>query len=189
MRPERRQFTPEEIAEIKAAYDADTNERVRRHLEVIYLYAQRKPYKQIEEMTGFETTTVYRLAQEYRKDGLRSMVERRHSSKHQSVACGNHFTPEQTVQLKNVRKIATNPKTIRRFDALLQLADGKTANEVGTATGYTPNIVYWLKQQFLKGGTASIFRMEHRKKRAFSAYKHKFSICHIHIPTTDKSQG
>lgn len=175
MRAGKRQFTAEQISEVKAAYDAAADKWVRRHLEAVYFYTQGKTYAEISRTTGFGQTTVIRLLQEYRENGLDAMTERLVKAFRRRTDCQPIFTPEQVAELGNARQTAASPKTIRRLEALLQLAEGRTFEEAAAATGYSTSNIYWLKREYLKGGTVSIFRMEHRKKQPFIAHKHKFT--------------
>lgn len=175
MRAGKRQFTEEQIAEIKTAYDTAKDEWARRCLEVAYLYAQGKAYERISESTGFGQTTIIRLMQEYRRDGLGAMVKRLAKASQRKTGRQAVFTPEQAAELENACKTATNPKTVRRFKALLQLAEGENVEDVAVALGYSASNLYWLKRECLKGGAAAIFRMEHRKKQPPIAHKHKFT--------------
>ncbi|NBI87820.1 hypothetical protein D3Z47_17145 [Lachnospiraceae bacterium] len=175
MRAGKRQFTPEQVSEVKSAYDAAADKWMRRHLEAVYLYVQGKTYAEISVSTGFGQTTVIRLLQEYRENGLEAIVERLTKASRRKTDGQPVFTPEQAAELDNARKTATNPKTIRRLEALLQLAEGRTFEDAAATTGYSTSNIYWLKREYLKGGTASIFRMERRKKQPFIAHRHKFT--------------
>ena len=173
MRAGKRQFTTEQIAKIKTAYDTAKDEWARCRLEVVYLYAQGKTYERISESTGFGQTTIIRLMQEYREDGLDSMVKR--LNRYSGRKTGFAFTSEQAAELENMCKTATNPKTVRRMEALLQLAQGENIEDVAASSGYSVSNLYWLEREYRKGGAAAIFRMEHRKKQPPIAHKHKFT--------------
>lgn len=175
MRAGKRQFTAEQTAEIKTAYDTAKDEWARCHLEVVYLYAQGNTYERISESTGFGQTTVTRLMQEYRRDGLGAMMKRLTKASQRKTARQTVFTPRQAAELENMCKTATNPKTVRRMEALLQLAKGENIEDAAASSGYSVSNLYWLEREYRKGGVAAIFRMEHRKKQPPIAHKHKFT--------------
>lgn len=175
MRAGKRQFTTEQIAKIKTAYDTAKDEWARCRLEVVYLYAQGATYAKIGAATGLGQTTIIRLMQEYRRDGLGAMVKRLTKASQRKTGRQAVFTPGQAAELENMCKTATNPKTVRRMEALLQLAKGENIEDAAASSGYSVSNLYWLEREYLKGGAAAIFRMEHRKKQPPIAHKHKFT--------------
>lgn len=169
-------FTKEQVSEIKVACKKITDKWALRHLEMLYLRALGGSLKEITEKTGFSETTIRRAVQEYRADGLESMVKRL-CAVNRHVESSYEFTPAQVSELAQAYEAATNKRIARRFKALLLRAEGKNIKEAASITGLNTTTIRRLAQEYQCNGIATIGILRQTKhKYLFTAYKYKFTV-------------
>lgn len=159
----KREFTAEQVSELKTAFLDATNLRDRCRLQVLLLRAKGLSIKDISELTGYSLAHVSYLEKNFLSNGLEDVLVRKRV-KQESQEIKYQFTEAQKAEIEAAYRKVKNKRIAVRLKALYLRCHGEKIDKIAEETGVSKSTVTRTIAKYSKDGLESVVRWRRNKK-------------------------
>lgn len=160
----KREFTDEQVSELKTAFSGATNLRDRYRLQALLLRAKGLSVKETSELTGYSPTHVSYIEKNFLDNGLADVLVRK-KVKQKSQEIKYQFTGAQKVEIEAACKTVKNKRIAVRLEALRLRCYGEKIDKIVEETGASKSTVMRTIAKYSKDGLESVIRWRRNRRK------------------------
>lgn len=170
-------FTEGQIAELKSALEAATNERVRRRLKALLLCSEGMTVTKAAGETNYAIPSVSRFIHEYLENGLVNITQSRKNKQKRPYAAPRYkFTDEQKAEIEGMRGTVADERAARKLEALWLRTQKKNLPDTSAMTGLHVQVIMKLVRKYHEQGLEAAVWNQGKHAKVYITYEEESLI-------------